>query len=336
MDRIKHTILILILSFSLLYPAGRKVESSRLPVWIDNPTERYSEDRYLVGLGTGDNREAAADKAFARLSQLFGVEVKADNRSEERYISSIGASTSIKNDVALASKHTLINAKISETYFDRGSGTFYALATLEKLPTSRLVANEIEKNNKVINEYISQADTEKDAIYKYSLYDLSYIIAERNEIFASQMPLLSGFNANVSHPTSSTLRNKANETRRKISFYVETDDKTGAIKKTIENVFTSMSYSLADKSKASYIVTENTTYDINDTGYGIFVVNYTTSIVLNNSYGENLTSFSFTGKQGGKDTAEAMRNVRLKLSNDIPKSLSDEFNKYFDSVIKLK
>ena len=56
------------------------------PAWIDGVSPEYPAGQYLTGVGQGDNRVVAEDRAYAALARIFKAEVSAQSKDWESYL----------------------------------------------------------------------------------------------------------------------------------------------------------------------------------------------------------------------------------------------------------
>ena len=61
-------------------------EDNRKPAWIDGVSADYPSAQYLTGVGQGDNRAVAEDRAYAAVARIFKAEVSAQSKDWESYL----------------------------------------------------------------------------------------------------------------------------------------------------------------------------------------------------------------------------------------------------------
>jgi len=145
-----------------------------LPGWIKEPTSKYREALYLSAVGSGSSREEAKIDAISSLSNIFRVDVYSDRRIIKVYTEKIKGekidveqSMNLLTNSALKSENELINVREGETFFDDKTGTFYVLMFINRTETEPLYLDEIEKNDRVLEEYYRSS---RDADTKFEKF----------------------------------------------------------------------------------------------------------------------------------------------------------------------
>jgi hypothetical protein len=156
----------------LLFCCASAIVTQELPGWIIEPTSKYHEALYLSAVGSGSSREEAKREAMSSLSNIFRVEVYSDRRIIKVYTEKskgdkidVDHSINLLTKSALKSENELINVREGETFFDDKRGTFYVLLFINRAQTEPLYLEEIEKNDRVLEEYYRssrEADTKFD------------------------------------------------------------------------------------------------------------------------------------------------------------------------------
>lgn len=190
---------IVLLAFMYGCSTTAGAQSSSLPAWIDNPSEKYSENQFLMAVGSSPTREGARKQAQSNLAQVFVSEVEVNesyvNEFQEITDSEEGINTrentNLVTQTQVNSDQQMRNVEIKETY-QATNGTFYALAAMDRMETSQLYSREIENNRKKINtlrESASQTNSQLDQI----IYLKQALAAARvNDMLINQRAILSG------------------------------------------------------------------------------------------------------------------------------------------------
>jgi len=147
-----------------------------LPRWITEPASKYREALYLSAVGSGSSREEAKIDAISSLSNIFRVDVYSDRRIIKVYTEKIKGekidieqSMNLLTNTALKSENELINVREGDTFFNDKTGTFYVLMFINRTETEPLYLDEIEKNDRVLEEYY-RFSRETDTKFEKFLY----------------------------------------------------------------------------------------------------------------------------------------------------------------------
>lgn len=304
------------INFSNLY--------SNTPNWVNSSSVKYSDNVYLSEVGSGTSREEAINKAYSRIVEIFGVSIKSRDVSQASSRTS-GRQTSYDaytaSSVDVSSQHDFFNIEIKETHYDRSTKTHYALAVVHRKNTSNIIENKIRDNTRTINQYLSSAENIDDPLFKYSTIKKAIPIAKDNEMLANQFHVLSLYEKQLEHQSSSAIEQKAKELLRSISFFIDTDDKN--LKNIIANSLKKMNLkTIENRYQASYIIEEERTFYESDMTnlYSTYLVEYNCSINIINSYGDSMSiDYLCNGKTVGGDRNAAMRDVS-RLTTEYAKS----------------
>lgn len=311
---------------------------AKTPEWITNPNKIYSRDIYEFGIGEGKEEKEAENNAFSSLAKVFGMSVKNDTKAQQRLVKNaqgVEDTAVLEDNITVEAQHDLINVRIVERYYDSKRKKYYALAVMNKRETVPLIEKKIKENIDIIKNYISKSEAEKDPLHKYSLVDMAYMVSQKNDSFQQQLMILdSSKKVEIeSAYQSHNLESMRNEIIKNMTFSVENSELFESVKLVIEQMLSDFGLKVS-KSNPTYIFKENISYNGNDTGYGLYVLNYTLLIELVDTNNKRLTSFTFKGKEVGADEENAKKVVASKLSKNIKDSLTKEFGDFLNTMIE--
>lgn len=160
-----------IMMSALLCASAAKAGSR--PDWIDGNSRSYPRERYLVGVGIGDDRATASDRARAEISKIFttNVSVTTDLHESER-TSKQGSKTdnsfsqAISQSLQTASKKVLEGVELADTWKDASTMQQYALAVLDRAKALAAVKDKIDDFDKQAQQWKSQMDASADKLGK--------------------------------------------------------------------------------------------------------------------------------------------------------------------------
>jgi hypothetical protein len=109
------------------------------PGWVDGADSDYPPAHYLIGVGQADNRNSAADQAYAAVARIFKTEVDARAKDWESYlVIENRGSTNTERRLTLdtvtkvSTDKVLESVRIMETWYDPNKGLYYALAAMSR------------------------------------------------------------------------------------------------------------------------------------------------------------------------------------------------------------
>jgi hypothetical protein len=196
-----------------------------IPAWVKQPDLNYPSTRYLVAVGTGDNRELAIQDAKKQMAESFVVKVQSltkvsaqSSLSQDTAGSVSGdANQNVSKDVSFETTTRLRSAEVKEVT-TVGDET-YALVALDKL-TARTallgeaapIKRELQSLLESVEENFSQAQINK-AKLKYA--QLQELFGEASALGMSTIIDMNDFQSRILQ-----LENAARNKNRGLSFVV--------------------------------------------------------------------------------------------------------------------
>ena len=172
--------------------------AAKRPAWVDlGQHDKYPERRFMTGVGQGDTREKAADRARAEISKRFSVSVESRTVVvESTWIQdsngavSQGSAGMVTDGVAPSSSMQLEDLTIAETWFDKKTAHYYALAVLDRASTFDRVEKAIDGILKDLAAVMEQAESETDALRKAGRWATAMRVFSRLDPFLLQARVL--------------------------------------------------------------------------------------------------------------------------------------------------
>ena len=201
--RVSHQLFLLVgfvlLVFTYGCSATAEAQSQALPAWIDNPADQYSENQFLMAVGSSPTREGARTQAQSNLAQIFISEVKVD----ESYVNEFKEITDSEEGTTVREKTNLItqtevnsdqqmrNVEIKEMH-QAADGTFYALAAMDRLETAQLYSSEIDNNQNEISSLRKNAEQTNSRLDRLIYLKQALATARVNDMLVNQRAILTG------------------------------------------------------------------------------------------------------------------------------------------------
>lgn len=314
------------------------------PRWIDTPYSTYSNEQYIVAVGEGVFRPNAENAAFANLVKIFGTSVELDARSFTRMANSGTESPQMSSlseqEIRVTALHHIENMSIAEVWQNPATKRWFALAILPRQQTAQIFKAKINDLNTVIQNYLDTAEYEEDLLYKFSLMDMAAIYAQEYENLCGYYSIVSSLPIQKEH-NYRQLKAQANSIARDISFTMRTQNTNSLTQFAIEEMLATLGMRSNDINP-TYIFNEKLTYQGLDTGFGAYILNYIVNIELLDTLGNRITVFTFKGKEGGTNEADALRVLQNSLAKNISQgnstwntnSLLAQFTAFLDSSLK--
>lgn len=185
-------------------PKSKITTTSEFPDWINNPNSIYPDSRYIVGVGSGDTRQAAEKDAVGNIAKVFQSAITVDQTVIENYLeteendqSSSSFSSQMLNRTSVTSQQDLKNIKIDKVHFSSKDGLYYVLAYLKRAETALLYEQDIKSNDSKIVEYFENYKSSQNKLNKYGNLSKCKTITAINDVLRSQYQVLTKGQAQV-------------------------------------------------------------------------------------------------------------------------------------------
>lgn len=165
----KYLVINLILATLLLQ--GCALFKKGPPDWINGNSAKFPTTQYLIGRGEHKRQSIARDRARADLSKIFEAAVEEQSTDIVKYShrkigkdSIAQLETEASRDISVRTEQIVKGVEINDIYFDKKTGIYHALATINRLQASQRLREEISNLDGVTRSYLAKARGTKDMI----------------------------------------------------------------------------------------------------------------------------------------------------------------------------
>lgn len=328
------------LFIACLFPLGAKKRVEKPPVWVTSPSVIYSEDEYIVELGSGSSQKEADNKAIEGLAAIFNRSVSSKTDSSLEYYEDVGSvkkTKSINQHVSVAtSVKNLIGVEIKERWKSK-EGNFYALAVLNKQKTTAIYSERARLCDSAIAESLNISDDEKGTFHEYFRYvsatSKAYEMSLYNAYLSVLNPATSFIYGQEYNPDK--LKLKTSSIAKDITVNVKLEGNWNEIrlKSIFEKVFSSRSFTVAKSGSARY--TLNVKINLGEQtklSDDRLMIRYSlVSELIDNVTGDSFLPFELNDK-AVNFTDEAVKNQIFKsVKKKIEKDFDALFSKYMQN-----
>ncbi len=309
------------------------------PEWVDNPYAFYSQDRYFVGVGSGDTRDAAEKNAIAQIARVFQTKIQVDqtlietiNESLKKNKATLSSESTIQNTIRLQSNIELKNVKINQTYFSEKEGLYYVLATLNRPETAALLKQDFEENNQLIKKYFEDAFHETNKLHQLANINRAVALAQINQLINEQFKILTGGQGLKLAIEESKLFNTAKKIREQILVKIKGEGSyADEINAYLREVIGKLGFSITNEDPdLSFFFT----LSLNKTNLqrpGIVAFNWQLSINIEDNVNHiTLKTFNLAKRTAAISEGEAqtriLRTIKKELTNRLYKKILDYLN----------
>ena len=310
-----------------------------IPGWATNPSSEYNDQIYLMAVGSGSTLNEARDDAFASLSQIFSMDIDANQQVDteviERSVNSnfYSESTSrLLNNIRIGTSQELMNTSILTSEVDR-YGTYHALAGMDRAETSRIYSQEISNNKIKIDEFEQNADNEDNVLQQLILLKKAKAIAAANEVLTRQLNIIRGGTGTGGEATETLTRiqEKFRSTQQKANVAITSDNATETVKSAVASVLQNAGFSIIEDSRNAILAidinyqTQEANLNRNDAEF----VKWELVIEVNDlQSNRSFKTYMTEGRDGAPSYADALKRAdftaRSKIEKDFNTFLNNE------------
>ena len=171
----RHSLLVCFVSILVFcsYVQSGVALSAKTPDWIKGSNSFYPQELYLIGVGDGDTRESAEQKAYTKLALIFKAEITGKTQEWEKYLqteskgkTNVERQVSIDQLTKVSTDKVLENAKIAEAWFDEKAKLHYALAVIDRAQATTAIRERITNLDSKAGEQLAEVGKTTDKLEK--------------------------------------------------------------------------------------------------------------------------------------------------------------------------
>jgi len=143
------------------------------PEWVDGRASDYPPSQYLTGVGQGENRSAAENRAYAAIARIFKAEVAAQAKDWEAYLviehqETVNAERRLTIDhvTKVSTDKVLENVSVGDAWYDDRAGIHYALAVVNRSQAETSVTDKMVRLDREIEADVGEARQMTDKLAK--------------------------------------------------------------------------------------------------------------------------------------------------------------------------
>jgi len=336
-------VLSLIFMLLCLFPANARKKNEKLPDWISFPYSKYSEDEYIVELGSGSSQKEADNKAIEGMAAIFNRSVSSKTDSSLSYnenSSSVDKAKSINQKILVeTSIKDLIGVEIKERWKSK-EGSFYALAVLNRQKAIRIYSEKIEHCISLIDNVLNIQSDKKGTFQEYSSYVFATSKANEISIYNTYLAVLNPassmlYNEDTYKPE--ILRLKTINIAKNILVNVKFESNwiDVGLKSVFEKVFTSRNFTLAKTNNGRYTLNVNLKLgQESKLSDDRIMLRYSlTSNLIDNVTGDTFLPFMINDKAVHFDSDGLKNQIFKTIKTKIEKDFDAGFDKFMFKIL---
>jgi hypothetical protein len=148
--------------------------SREMPDWVNGPkASAYPDHQFLLGVGQGETRAVAEQRAYAALARIFKADVTSEMKDWESYLNlerrgsnRIDRRLFVETITKVSTDKVLENVRIADTWKNPGRDMYAALAVLERGSTAAALSHRIAELDDAIARDIEDSGNTPDKMVK--------------------------------------------------------------------------------------------------------------------------------------------------------------------------
>lgn len=139
------------------------------PDWLDGTSKAYPSVAYIIGTGSSASLDDAKNRARAEIAKVFEVAVTEQSSDNLKFLSDAsgsGLAQRIERDTTSRTSKILHGVEIKDSWLDKKSGQFYALAVLHRGRTANSLRQQIQQLDNASASHIEKARSSSDTLSK--------------------------------------------------------------------------------------------------------------------------------------------------------------------------
>ncbi|UCE62770.1 MAG: LPP20 family lipoprotein [Nitrospirota bacterium] len=160
-------LLIITLSGCAVFP------SDAPPAWVNGESEKFPKELYLLGVGEGDSRIVAEQRAYAAVARIFEVHVEAQSRDSETYsiqeregTSQTSRQVTLDHVTKVSTKKILGNVIILARWEQLHPYQYFVLAGMDRIQSEKILREELSELDEAIDKDVKESRSANDSLTK--------------------------------------------------------------------------------------------------------------------------------------------------------------------------
>ena len=147
------------------------------PAWTIGESEEFPSKQYLVGVGEGDSRTVAEERAYAAVARIFKANIEAQARDSETYsIEETNGTANTTRQLTLghvtqvSTKEVLKNVTVLDTWNQPEKKQFYVLAGMDRSKAENTLHSQISEWDETVDKEVTEGRTADNKLSKIRGY----------------------------------------------------------------------------------------------------------------------------------------------------------------------
>ena len=147
--------------------------STAPPAWIDGESQEFPSKQFLIGVGEGNSRIVAEQRAYVAVARIFQTHVEAEARDSESYFiseregtSKTGRELRLDHVTQVSTKKVLENVMILARWEQPHADRYLVLAGMDRRQSEKALIEELAALDQAIEKDVRESRTGGDTLTK--------------------------------------------------------------------------------------------------------------------------------------------------------------------------
>ena len=169
----KSIVLTLLMGFLMTVSYGCGWSRSNPPPWIQGGSPEYPVERYLTGVGQGESKTVAGERAYGAVAKIFKAEITAQSQDWESYLvmekrgqTNTERHLTLDQITKVSTDKVIENVKILDTWVDSKTRQYYALAGMDRAQAGAALVERMNELDQAVETELAEAHQTQDKLAK--------------------------------------------------------------------------------------------------------------------------------------------------------------------------
>ncbi len=315
----------------LLLNAGCAGKGPIQPDWVNGNSSDYPPAKYLSGKGQAEYQAVARDRARADLAKVFEVRIQeqsTDSSQSSRQTqggkSSLNLSSKASRDISTQTDQIISGIEIAETWQDKSSKQFHALAVLNRAKAGNILRDNINRLDDVTANAIRRARQNDNLLRKIALAHTALQAQLERRIYNQQLKIVEYSGRGLSSPYDlATLASDREALLQQVAIRVKVStDPLGGLDDILKGAVSAAGFSHPRNPKMGYILDAKLSLNESRDKQGWYWQRGTLEITLSQAASQQVQgSKRWNIKESAQNRAMSKKRVRDQIDNILKKEL---------------
>ncbi len=325
----------------MLMPTTSALAADRQPSWVNGTPQFYPNELYIVGVGSGDERQEAETRARAAVSAVFSVRVaqKTSISASQAEVVEDGktkfsSTHAVIQDATAVTSRVLEGVAIAESWEDPTTHRLYALAVLNRKKAALVMRDKLRDVETASKPHIARLTAETDPMRRAGAgFRVQSLATSRSALIDDLRVIQPGAEVDSEVDWDAARRLADSSVRAlQVSLRVEGSENASAIQTSTIKALSALGIRIAESStRPDIAIRVSLELAMSGPTDGWFYARLTaTAAATDVKAGTQMTQFDASIRQAASDPREASRRSAEAVAKKIAEGLQPALRAFFE------